>query len=363
MKTVHVGRHIVIEAEAPDVEFARRSFQRAQQLFDQQLVAQQQLEDAKSALELAMERLKKQDAEQGVSDRPLTEEQRNEIAEVRKTYGAKLAQEEILFKSKLQGLADYDARQQLQENYRRDVERLLPCRAARLSQRVDFGPRERPDVAPAPRVPALLVDDFADGLRKAARADAVHRDLGHGVLPLERLAARAVLQHHHDEDDEEHVGDAVEEVDDPHHQLVDAPQRAPLRERQHERLVLPTRNSPRMRAFQILATVQTLLLLAVMSSALQRMRLYQAMFGLTEARFYATALLIWVGLALFWLAFTVLRGRRQSFAFGALVSAFVAVATLSVFDHGFPPSVPTSFMSLASFSFGKNAAIASSSPS
>ena len=41
----------------------------------------------KSSLELAMERLKQQDAEQGVSDRPLTEDQKNEIADVRKTYG------------------------------------------------------------------------------------------------------------------------------------------------------------------------------------------------------------------------------------------------------------------------------------
>ncbi|HJU44614.1 MAG TPA: hypothetical protein VJ691_17435 [Vicinamibacterales bacterium] len=81
-------------------------------------------EAPKSALELAMARLKQKDAEQGVSDRPLTDDQKNEIAEVRKTYAARLAQEEILFKSKLQSLADYDARQQLQENYRRDVERL-----------------------------------------------------------------------------------------------------------------------------------------------------------------------------------------------------------------------------------------------
>jgi hypothetical protein len=81
-------------------------------------------EAPKSALELAMERLKKKDAEQGVSDRPLTDEQKNEIAEVRKTYAARLAQEEILFKSKLQGAPDYEARQQLQDNYRRDVERL-----------------------------------------------------------------------------------------------------------------------------------------------------------------------------------------------------------------------------------------------
>jgi hypothetical protein len=81
-------------------------------------------EAPKSSLELAMERLKKKDAEQGISDRVLTDDQKNEIAEVRKTYAAKLAQEEILFKSKAQGLFDPDARQALEDHYRSDVERL-----------------------------------------------------------------------------------------------------------------------------------------------------------------------------------------------------------------------------------------------
>jgi|SRR5687767_1220207 hypothetical protein len=81
-------------------------------------------EAPKSALELAMERLKKKDAEQGITDRPLSEDQKNEIAEVRKTYAAKLAQEEILFKSKMQGMMDFEARKTMQDNYRRDVERL-----------------------------------------------------------------------------------------------------------------------------------------------------------------------------------------------------------------------------------------------
>jgi hypothetical protein len=88
----------------------------------------------KSALELAMERLKKQDVEQGVSDRALTDDQKNEIAEVRKTYGARLAQEEILFKSKAQGLVDRDSRQTLEENYRRDVERLTHERDRKIEK-------------------------------------------------------------------------------------------------------------------------------------------------------------------------------------------------------------------------------------
>lgn len=81
-------------------------------------------EAPKSALELAMERLKKKDADAGVSEKPLTDDQKREIAEVRTTYAAKLAQEEILFKSKLQGLMDFDGRRELEEHYRRDVERL-----------------------------------------------------------------------------------------------------------------------------------------------------------------------------------------------------------------------------------------------
>jgi hypothetical protein len=91
-------------------------------------------EAPKSALELAMARLKKKDAEEGVSDRPLTDDQKNEIAEIRKTYGAKLAQEEILFKSKLAGVFEHEARQALQDNYRRDVERLTHERDRKIDK-------------------------------------------------------------------------------------------------------------------------------------------------------------------------------------------------------------------------------------
>ena len=83
------------------------------------------MDDApKSAVELAMARFKKQDADEGVTDRVLTDDQKNEIAEVRKTYGAKLAQEEILFKSGAQAALDPESRRTLEDNYRRDVERI-----------------------------------------------------------------------------------------------------------------------------------------------------------------------------------------------------------------------------------------------
>lgn len=81
-------------------------------------------DEPKSALELAMARLKKQDADAGVTEHPLTDQQKNEIAEVRKTYAAKLAQEEILHQSKLMASADFDERAKLDEHYRRDLDRL-----------------------------------------------------------------------------------------------------------------------------------------------------------------------------------------------------------------------------------------------
>lgn len=45
-----------IQAESPDVAFAKRNAERAQQLFDQKLVSQSNLDDAKSALEQALNR-------------------------------------------------------------------------------------------------------------------------------------------------------------------------------------------------------------------------------------------------------------------------------------------------------------------
>ncbi|MEO7157122.1 MAG: hypothetical protein ABI039_06150 [Vicinamibacterales bacterium] len=93
------------------------------------------MDDApKSSLELAMERLKKKDAEQGVTDHVLTDAQKNEIAEVRKASGAKLAQEEILFKSHLQSIFEPEARRTIEENYRRDVERITHERDRKIEK-------------------------------------------------------------------------------------------------------------------------------------------------------------------------------------------------------------------------------------
>ena len=84
--------------------------------------------------------------------------------------------------------------------------------------------------------------------------------------------------------------------------------------------------------FRSLAGLQIGLVLAIAASALQRLRLYHAVYGLTASRVYAMALLIWMGVVLIWLAATVLRGRRDAFAFGALASGLAAVAVLFAID-------------------------------
>ncbi len=80
--------------------------------------------------------------------------------------------------------------------------------------------------------------------------------------------------------------------------------------------------------FRALGGLLLLLLLVIIASALQRVRIYQAAYGLTESRFYGAAFLGWLTLLTLWFAATVLRGRRERFARAALVSAFALVAVL-----------------------------------
>ena len=81
-----------------------------------------------------MARLAKQDKDAGVVETPMTADQKAEIAEVRQTYGAKLAQEEILYKTKLHASVDYEERQKMEEHYRRDVERLTHERDRKIEK-------------------------------------------------------------------------------------------------------------------------------------------------------------------------------------------------------------------------------------
>ncbi|HEX2344870.1 MAG TPA: hypothetical protein VHI98_30660 [Vicinamibacterales bacterium] len=88
----------------------------------------------KSAYELAMERLSRADAESGVEQRRLTDEQKASIAELRRFYEAKLAEQELLHQSALRKRMDPEARAVLEEEYRHDRERLVIERDAKLEK-------------------------------------------------------------------------------------------------------------------------------------------------------------------------------------------------------------------------------------
>jgi hypothetical protein len=96
--------------------------------------------------------------------------------------------------------------------------------------------------------------------------------------------------------------------------------------------LLRAETADHQRTFRQLAGLLLVLLAVVMGSALERMRLYVAAFGLSEIRLYATAFMGYLVVLFSWFAWTVLRGRPQRFAFGALAQGFAVLAGLHVLD-------------------------------
>ena len=78
----------------------------------------------KSAVELAMERLRKKDADSGITEAATTDKQKAAIAEARSLHASKVAELEILHRSKVAGVFDPAERGQVQDAYRRDLTRL-----------------------------------------------------------------------------------------------------------------------------------------------------------------------------------------------------------------------------------------------
>ncbi len=88
----------------------------------------------KSSFELAMERLRKRDADDGVESKPLTDAQKAAIAEIRNYYEAKMAEQQVLYQSSMRTMADPAARATLEEQYRRDRERFSSDRDAKIEK-------------------------------------------------------------------------------------------------------------------------------------------------------------------------------------------------------------------------------------
>lgn len=91
-------------------------------------------------------------------------------------------------------------------------------------------------------------------------------------------------------------------------------------------------NPAHERVFHLLAGAQIALLFVIMASAFARMRLYQSEYGMTELRLYTTAFMGWLAAVFAWFGVTVLRGRREHFACGALVAAFVVTGLLHLLN-------------------------------
>ena len=93
-----------------------------------------------------------------------------------------------------------------------------------------------------------------------------------------------------------------------------------------------TQNPRAQRLFSAQAAVQVVLLSVILASAMLRMKLYQDTCGLTELRFYTMAFMGWLAVVFFWFTLTVLRGRRQHFAFGAALAAFALIVGLHILN-------------------------------
>jgi hypothetical protein len=86
----------------------------------------------KSALELALEKLKKRDAEAGIEQKTLTDEQRAAIAEARNLCEARTAERRIMYQSQTAGIFDPQELELKREELRRDLAHFEADRDAKI---------------------------------------------------------------------------------------------------------------------------------------------------------------------------------------------------------------------------------------
>ena len=88
----------------------------------------------KSAYEVAMERLRKQDEAAGVEHQVLTDSQKAAITEVRSLYGARLAQADLDHQERVRVVFDPAVHEALDVEYRRERERLTSEMDAKIEK-------------------------------------------------------------------------------------------------------------------------------------------------------------------------------------------------------------------------------------
>jgi len=85
-----------------------------------------------------------------------------------------------------------------------------------------------------------------------------------------------------------------------------------------------------VRSLRRLGTVQLVLVLLTMATALARVRMYTEAYGLTIDRINGTAVIAWLGAVIAWFGVTVLRGRSERFTFGAITSGLAVLGMLNI---------------------------------
>ena len=88
----------------------------------------------KSAYDLAMERLRRKDREEGAVERPLTDGQKAEIAEVRKVYEARVAEREILQRAALSKAQSHEEVARLDAELTQDLGRFARDRDRKIAE-------------------------------------------------------------------------------------------------------------------------------------------------------------------------------------------------------------------------------------
>ena len=86
----------------------------------------------KSALELTLERLKQKDADAGIEQKHLTDEQRAAIAEARSVYEARVAERRIMHQSETAVVFDPQELEVKHDELRRDLAQLESDREAKV---------------------------------------------------------------------------------------------------------------------------------------------------------------------------------------------------------------------------------------
>jgi hypothetical protein len=88
----------------------------------------------KSAFELAMERLKQKDADSGIEQKALTDEQRAAIAEVRNLYESRVAERRIMHQSQTAAVFDPQELELHREHLLRDLAHFESDRDAKIRE-------------------------------------------------------------------------------------------------------------------------------------------------------------------------------------------------------------------------------------